>query len=194
MKNEEASTALREAAEASITEIVAPEHSPQERTAKAVRSALASTVVHPSKVEKALALLREFTLAAVAALDRPDYDELSRVTMKFRRNFAYSGLSEPVVERPQRELWSPTFQAWGWDAQDIDAAFVHVKIGDKVESVSWDHFIVTGRRISREAVRLGLKPRWSNLTDHEWLAKFPPMQAGTVERGGIVLEPVRDRR
>jgi len=176
----------------------APELSAQGRPVKALRRAQA-VAVHPAKVPQALDVIDGFTQSAIDALQRCDYQELGRAIDRFGRDFWYGGFTQAPIEKSQKESWTPTFLAWGWDGQDLDAGFAYVRQGEKIESVSWDHFVIAGRRIDREKARLGLKPRWSSMTDAEWLAQFRPMRRGRIDIGGIVLEGAhtaseRDRR
>jgi hypothetical protein len=65
---------------------------------------------------------------------------------------------------------------------------VYVRQGEKIESVDCDRFVVAGRRVDRERVRLGLKPRYSKLSDAEWLDRFAPMRRAKLVKGDMVFE------
>jgi hypothetical protein len=168
--------------------IRAPELDPQVATDLRFRAIVDSVLVHASKEAQALAIIEESEAAILDALRRGNYATLAQLLDRFDQKFRFAGLTTPKVEPTERERCQPVFLKVGWDGQDSDAAFMYVRSGERIESIEFDHFVVAGRRIERERVRLGLKPRFSKLSDAEWLGKFPPMRRGKLMNGDMVFE------
>src|SRR6202035_5837939 len=140
-------------------------------------------LVHGDKEAQALAIIEESEAAIIDALRRQNYDALRQLLDRFDQKYRFAGLGMPKVKLTERERCQPIFIKCGWDGEDSDAAFMYVRSGEKIESIEFDHFVVAGRRVERERVRLGLKPRFSKLSDAEWLGKFAPMRRAKLMNG-----------
>ncbi len=60
-----------------------------------------------------------------------------------------------------------------WGTNELEAAIAMLKDGERLGRVTEEEIEIGGRKVSRKAIRLYLKPRFSNLTDDEWLNGFP---------------------
>ncbi len=183
---------LAQVIEAGSAAILDPELALQRRAERRFR-AIAASPVHETKKPQAIAIITEAREAIVSALRRSNFDQLDKALADFDRKFRYSGLQTVEVEPTEREKWERIFQNHGWDSQDRDAAFRRVKPGEKIDSVDWNGFGLSGRRISREQVRLGLRPAWSKVPDAEWLAKFGPIRRIEMVEGEMREVPVHGR-
>ncbi|MGD0290100.1 MAG: hypothetical protein ABSC63_10660 [Candidatus Binataceae bacterium] len=166
--------------------ILAPELDPQVATESRVRAIVGSVRAHPSKETQALAMIEEAEKPILDALRRGDYSALGQLLDRFDQKYRYAGLATPAVEPTPRELYARIFARWGWSGEELDAAIVRIKPGARVK-VDWDRFTVGDRTVSRESVRLGLKPRRSSDSDAAWLNRFPQMKRAIVDGGDIVF-------
>jgi hypothetical protein len=185
MEVEKQATAHEQTADAAIVKVMSPERSPQEKLAEPFRGAK-KYAVHATKQTQAVAILNELGDEAAGILDRCDYGAIEAFRVKFGTRFYYAGLSTPTVEATPRERYAGTFVRWGWLGEEVDAALARIKPGESVK-VDWDRFEVGGGTITREALRLGLKPRFSSDSDAIWLARFPQMKRAIIEHGDIVF-------
>jgi hypothetical protein len=164
-----------------------PALNPQEVAASGFhRVATSGPAVHETKKSQAIEIVRRHHELIVSALRRGDYGSIEGLLSKFFSECRYAGLSMPRVEATARELYAKVFTRWGLLGKEIDAALVRIKQGDNVK-VDWDRFTVGDRTITREAIRLGLKPRCSSDSDAVWLAKLPQMKRAIVDHGDIVF-------
>lgn len=178
---------LERAIEAGMAEMRDPALNPQEVAARGFhRVATSGPAVHETKKSQALALIGKHRQSIMTALRRGDYGEIDGLLSKFFSEYRYAGLSTPAVEPTPRDLYERTFARWGWLGDEIDAAFARIKPGERV-TVDWDRFTVGERTISRESIRLGLKPRFSSASDASWLARFPQMKRAILDHGDVVF-------
>jgi hypothetical protein len=166
--------------------ILAPELALQAATESRFRAIAGSVHVHPTKETQALAIIEEAEKPILDALRRGDYGALGQLLDRFDQKYRYAGLSTPAVEATPRELYAKIFARWGWHGEEIDAAIARIKPGERVK-VDWNQFTIGDRTISREAIRLGMKPRFSSDTDAIWLNRFPQMKRAIVDRGDLVF-------
>ena len=117
---------------------------------------------------------------------RGKYEALGQLLDRLDQKYRYAGLATPVVALTTRELYGKVFARWGWAGEEIDAAIARIKPGERVQ-VDWDHCTIGARTITREAIRLGLKPRFSTDSDALWLNRFPQMKRAIMEHGDIVF-------
>jgi hypothetical protein len=173
--------------EAGMAAMRDPALSPQEVAALGFHRVVTSgPAIDPSKRPQAIEIARRHSELLVGALRRGDYGSIEGLLSKFFSEYRYAGLSMPTVEATPRELYAKVFSRWGWLGGEIDAAIARIKQGERVR-VDWDRFTIGDRTITREAIRLGLKPRFSTLSDGEWLAKFPQMRRAIVDHGDVVF-------
>lgn len=85
---------------------------------------------------------------------------------------------------PYGHLGRKQLAALGWLAEEVD--YVVQFLGIKLEGATWDSVTINGRTYRRETIRLNMKPRYSNLSDSEWLARFPEMQKVARDHGEFV--------
>jgi len=191
MEPEKQTEAHEQAADAALAKIMDPERSPQAKLARLFRNA-AKYAVHPTKQAQAVAILNGLAAEAAGILDRCDYGSIEAFRVKFGSQFYYAGLSTPAVEQTPRERWLPVFlKRWAGSGEECEAAIAMIKRAEiGTVKVNWDSFEVGGRTITREAIRLRLKPRFSRSTDAEWLAKFPQMKRWVVDGNDIVFTGV----
>jgi hypothetical protein len=185
MEVEKQTPAHERAADAAIAKLMDPKRSPQAKLA-ALFAGVRNYPVHETKQPQAEAILNELGDEAAGILDRCDYGAIEGFRSKFGTRFYYAGLSTPAVEPTPRELYAGTFVRWGWLGEEMDAAIARIKPGQSVK-IDWDRFTVGDRTITREAVRLGLKPRFSSDSDAKWLARFPLMKRAIVDGGDIIF-------
>jgi len=185
MEVEKQATAHEQAADAAIAKVMDPERSPQAKLA-ALFAGAKKYQVDQTKQPQAAAILNELADEAASILDRCDYGAIDAFRAKFGTRFYYAGLSRSVVEPTPRDLYAGIFVRWGYLGEVIDAALARIKPGESVK-VDWDRFEVGGRTITREALRLGLKPRLSSDSDAVWLARFPQMKRAIIQHGDIVF-------
>jgi hypothetical protein len=174
-----------QAADAAIAKLMDPQRSPQAKLAALFKGAKRAQV-DPTKQAQAVPILNELGDEAAGILDRCDYGAIEAFRVKFGNHFYYAGLSMPTVEATPRELYAKLFAKWGWLGDEIDGALARIKQGERVK-VDWDRFTVGDRTISREAIRLGMKPRSSSDSDAEWLNRFGQMKKAIIDHGDIVF-------
>jgi hypothetical protein len=178
---------LAQVIEAGMAAMRDPALSPQEVAACGFhRVATSGPAVHETKEPLALEILTRHRDLIVGALRRSEYGSIEGLLSKFFHENRYAGLSMPRVEATPRELYAKLFARWGWLGEELDAAIARIKPGERVE-VDWDRFRIGDRTVTREAIRLGLKPRFSSDSDAVWLARFPQMKRAILDRGDIVF-------
>jgi hypothetical protein len=178
---------LAQVIEAGTAAMRDPALNPQEVAASGFhRVATSGPAIHETKKPQAIDIVRKHHGLIVDALRRGDYGSIEGLLSKFFSEYRYAGLSTPRVEAAPRELYEKVFVRWGWLGEEIDAALARIKPGDSVK-VDWDRFKIGDRTIMREAIRLGLKPRFSSDSDAVWLNRFPQMKRAFMDHGDVVV-------
>jgi len=189
---ESAGGALAQKLEAGVAAILDPALDPQTAAAARFRRIVGSIAVAPGKEAAAAAMIDEYLPQIIAMLRRCDYAGLEALLTSFDSKYRYAGLSNPIIPPPPAEQFGKLFAKWGWLGEEIDAAIARIKPEEGAGvRISWNQFEAGGHTITRESIRLGLKPRHSNLSDAEWLARFPIMKYAILDHGDIVFPPTR---
>jgi len=156
----------------------------EERVNAQFRAIVASIRPHESKKAQAAAKIKTAAAAIVAGLRRSDPDLVNKALGDFDREYRLTGLEMPPIEPTPQQRYGDNFLRWGWRGEEIDAAIARMKPSDVVK-VDWDRFTIGGRTITREAIRLSLKPRYSSYSDAQWLDRFGPMKRAILVHGDV---------
>jgi hypothetical protein len=157
--------------------------------------------VTPGREAARDAAIREYGDAVKSEPLTGDYpDRCGRARMKFWT--AIQIARTPLPEPDHAGIARRRLVALGWSGEECDHViqyFLRPGSGRKLEGVAWDSVTIDDQTHRRETIRLNMKPRYSNFSDAEWLARFPEMKrvASThaeFERMGGASDLVFERR